>query len=73
MAKYELKNKQEVKGKSYSQCTIVVNFENPDKESEEKELTFEQNVILPNSSMEKAAQAYATDYEKSFNESYKEN
>lgn len=39
---------------------------------EPKQLTFEQNVILPDSGTEKAAQAYADDYEKSFNESHKE-
>jgi hypothetical protein len=39
---------------------------------ESKQLTFEQDVILPDSGTEKAAQSYADDYEKSFNESHKE-
>lgn len=37
-----------------------------------KQLVFEQDVILPDSDTEKAAQAYADDYEKQYNELHKE-
>lgn len=110
MAKFELKNKVETKGKDYSHYTIAVSFDNPAYKPErtegdthpeiqfddegkakigadgtavvkdveggvvipavgEPQLTFEQDVILPDSKTDEAAQAYADDYEKSFNES----
>lgn len=38
----------------------------------EPQFVFEQNVILPDSGTDKAAQEYADDYEKQYNETHKE-